>query len=153
MTPTEAKQAQIWLFKLNDGALSGAGVDLQTWVEEQVKSVNLDPINVKYIVADNSSVNNVLFREMEAQFIPCTAHTLNLLVEGAWAKLADGWPSKVSTMIANFNKSSSMMSALEKRQTAALIPQLKLLDWMRNFDSAQANSLWLWSPLLASLSL
>jgi len=56
-------------------------------------------------------------------------HTLNLLVEGAWAKLADGWPSKVATMIANFNKSSSMMAALEKRQTAALIPQLKLLDW------------------------
>jgi len=49
--------------------------------------------------------------------------------EGAWAKLADGWPSKVAKMIANFNKSSSMMSALEKRQTVALIPQLKLLDW------------------------
>jgi len=74
-------------------------IDIKTWVEEQLKSVNLDPKNVKHIVADNASVNSALCRDGGP------IHPLRC----AWAKLADGWPSKVAKMISNFNKSSSMM--------------------------------------------
>jgi hypothetical protein len=127
--PDEDGKQRDWLLALNQHLDSGRAEDIQKWLKKELKAVNLRISNVKTVSGDNASVNTALCTIMKAQHIPCAAHTLNLVMEDAWAMLCIQWPDKVAKIISNYNKSDLMAKLLKQHQMTSGQPVHGLLAW------------------------
>jgi len=127
--PDKQGNVKDWLVALSPLSEGQTASDIATWVRKELHAIGLRAYNIETVVADNASTMQALTTELQATYVPCAAHSLDLAIDAAWASIEDRWPSKVQKIIANFNKSGKMIAELNQRQNQAGHPQQKLIGW------------------------
>ena len=115
--PDDNGNSQDWLIALTPFAESRSAEAMAAWVQNKLVGLGLDTKNIDNVAADNASAMTALCALLGGEHIGCSAHLIDLVVDGAWALIQEGWPHKVQKIISSYHQSPKMAEQLKSAQT------------------------------------